>query len=743
MVVVPHPANELRVKRGGGSGRRLFVNIEEIPALADTLSTQLATVATAQLAVAKSFGMEHAVLKVVLREEALAKSHRPLQLLEHQGRNRVIGGLEFGSLLVDVTSSSVVSTIETMAEHERPSIAADVSTIFTILPLTTQDIAPDLAELVDAAVRLTLFDYLDETRNESARQSVEALLSELEISAERRQNFYACRGISEARLNRLLTHPAIFSLSPDSLVTNPLAPMSSTQAAAVPLPDPNRDYAVVGLLDTGVHASITTLQPWIAGQSNKVIGISAGPEDYAHAAQIGGLLAAARHFNPAAGDIPAKSVKFFDARVYSRVEGTTGADLIARIGDLLVEHPEIKVWNVSLGKPFPHSGSKFSDLATDLDELAQRHQVLFVLAAGNYTAAPQRSWPPQPLSQLRGLDIICSPADSALGLTVGALATYDHAQAAVKAGEPAGYSRRGPGPGALPKPEVTMSGGNGSAAHPLQAFGGIRTLDASGNEAATMGTSFAAPLVAGVAARTWQAIADQGTHEPTPELVKALMIHSAALHSSPREEPAHLRYYGFGTPRDVSDVLLCDDGTFTTVHDVMVPPGREIHHDFAMPACLMLDGVFKGEIVITLAYVPVLDRQFGEEYCRTNIQVKLGTLDLNTDTAKLEFSGRAPPDPKWGAEAGEKALIEHGFKWSPIKVYRNKFPYGIEAKQWQLRFDLLLRAGQVTPEPQRAVAVVSVRGLEPGLPVYADGIQALNSANVQVQSLVSTLVVTN
>jgi serine protease AprX len=77
-------------------------------------------------------------------------------------------------------------------------------------------------------------------------------------------------------------------------------------------------------------------------------------------------------------------------------------------------------------------------------------------------------------------------------------------------------------------------------------------------------------------------------------------------------------------------------------------------------------------------------------------------------------------------EGFEAALIEHGFKWSPVKVYRKRFPRGIGGERWQLQFDVLYRAGEdPLDQPQEAFAIVTVKGFARNQPVYRDGVRAI------------------
>ena len=69
-------------------------------------------------------------------------------------------------------------------------------------------------------------------------------------------------------------------------------------------------------------------------------------------------------------------------------------------------------------------------------------------------------------------------------------------------------------------------------------------------------------------------------------------------------------------------------------------------------------------------------------------------------------------------------------------MYRKRFPRGVASQTLRLKLELLRRAGEKIPdEPQRATIIVSLRGLEPDLPVYNDCLTALRQTNWVAESI--------
>ena len=130
-------------------------------------------------------------------------------------------------------------------------------------------------------------------------------------------------------------------------------------------------------------------------------------------------------------------------------------------------------------------------------------------------------------------------------------------------------------------------------------------------------------------------------------------------------------------------------------------------YDFPYPKSLIKNNKYIGEIGMTLVYLPPLDPKYGREYCRTNIDVSFGTYSY-LDDGKIDYNGQVPLESKWD-EKFEKARVEHGFKWSPIKSYYRKLSRGISLEDgWKLRIDLTPRNGLYVPS-QEFVLIITIK----------------------------------
>lgn len=173
----------------------------------------------------------------------------------------------------------------------------------------------------------------------------------------------------------------------------------------------------------------------------------------------------------------------------------------------------VNVFSVSLGYAYFDNDKWSLNKNTDLDgkttrvsraaTIAARKGMLVCVAAGNEGNNAWRT--------------ISVPADADSILTVGAVSTW---------GEIGDFSSHGPSSDGRIKPEVCAVGVWTQLIHP------------GGNVVASNGTSFATPLLAGLAASLWSALPDEN----------AMQIRSRIIRSSDRYLNPDMDQYGYGIP---------------------------------------------------------------------------------------------------------------------------------------------------------------------------------------------------
>jgi len=743
--VPPREQDYRQPEGGGGGGAKEIVEVTQL--LRESLCGKVQETSASLSAGFTQWPEIPAVVKLTLRENALAKSHRPMQLLD-RAETPLIGAAGLGQLLISVTPSTLNQLNTQIASSNTKAGRANISTIEDLSVYGSDDrlggkegwTLYDLLEWLRSGrtLKAELFRYSSDGIDSASERQFTAWASQLGGELLRQdyltsQKVYSLKTSRPDLLEKFLEFPSLRRLAPMPLykledIGSQAVITGDANAHDISDPDPSVSYPLVGIIDSGVDPHHSLLSPWVAGREVYVLPPDT---DHAHGTFVSGLLVGAKRLNLNDNHFPSLSAKVVDVCALE-LTGSSETDLRARILDAVRKHPDVNVWNLSLGGRTPGPNDSFSDFAQMLDVLSDETGCLFVIAAGNYVQPPLRTVPPQ--LHIGDSDRISVPAESTRSLTVGSVAHLAVGQSAVKGGEPSPFSRRGPGPGSIPKPEVTHMGGN-CCVNGDATYTAIRSLLPNGKLGEDIGTSFSTPIVALLAAHTWAEVENAGG-VAYPELVKSLLIHSAILKSPVREGNA-FHYFGFGQPGEVMETLYCNPNAFTLLFEADVKDGMDFEKfPYPIPDCLRTaDGKFRGEVIVTLCYSPPLDGQYGVEYCRANIDLSFGTYDLKPD-GKRHQRGVVPLEPGEKKLLYEAKLIEHGFKWSPVKVYRARFTKGIAGSDWRLKLNVLRRAGEAPPDiPQRAVVLVTLRGLDDGAQTYADGVRALTRVGWATQAV--------
>ena len=727
---IPFSSRDLVASGATGGGTKIFVPVDDAyrQALAVTLD------AAVQEMAADLTAHPHAMGPLVfrLRETAIAKSHRPIQLAE-EAELQPAGHANLDEMLVGAQAASIEVLRWVILHRNVKKIRANLSAILRIESWSRRRRNPEGTEALRSrgAALIRPFAYFGEEATAGNIAYIEALLRRLgiefslveQLRGNRLFRLHAVDRVDDERLDLLLSYPGIRSIYAEPQygagVTG--APTAVVAAAAqLPPPPQNVDVPTVGVFDTGVAATAASLVPWLDGRNPFVLP----PEtDFRHGTMVASLVAGAHRLNDSHPWLPQSGCRVHDVCGLETAGGDVGA-LIERLKAAVVARPDIKVWNLSLGAGEADT-EQFSEFAQALDQISDERGVLFVVASGNYVQDPKRGWPDDAVLR----DRVSMPGESVRSLTVGSVTHLDAVGARVSVGSPAPYSRRGPGPVFTPKPDIVHVGG-GVHTEWQSGPSSIRVLAPNDNVVHSFGTSFAAPVAAGMAAHTWRALEGRPGLAPHPALVKALVIHAAQL-SSPDYVPNDRRYFGAGRPEDVISSLYDSDDRFTLAFQARVHPGmRWRKAPYPIPQCLINDGKFRGEVIITSTYSPPLDPNGGSEYVRANVEVSFGVLD----GAKIR--GKVPMESEEGQTGYESVQVENGGKWAPVKVHRKAFPNGTSGDEWALQAGVFLRAYEpALTEAMMVTILVTLRSLDGDPNVHADGMRALAATNWVRESL--------
>jgi serine protease AprX len=722
---VPFSQQDLNsIDRDGGGGAKMLVDVtpEYRAALISTLEASKKALA----AETRQYPEALSTLIFKLRDIGIAKSHRPLTLTK-EAKLLPAGHAKIDEMLVGANSVSIAELNRVITTRGTKAIMANLSAIEKIEPWTRSRRNPEgiVALRAHGRALIRLFRYGHDQITRINYESILALFKKLGIS---NNQIFQSRGlplfsipnldqVDDDALELLLNYPGARQIFTDPIYKS-FAPQISgeTESNSVIAANisPTDAPPIVAIFDSGISPDAQALNGWVVGRDTYVL-----PPDtnFEHGTMVASLAIAARHFNDGHDWLPQLHTSVYDVCALETA-GSHMSDLEERLQQAVKRRPDIKVWNISLGGD-PCDEHSFSEFSQALDHLSDRYNVLFVVAAGNYNGEPRRGWPnPAMLS-----DRVSIPGESVRALTVASITHMTSTGALTAAGDPSPYSRRGPGPVFTPKPDITHVGG-GVHAPWIWGDSSIKVVAPGNTLRSVFGTSFAAPIAASMAAHAWQAVKGHPSLTADASLIKALMVHSAQL-SSPDYERHERRYYGAGRPNEIMRTLYDSDDSFTLVFQAKVAPSmRWRKSPYPIPKALIHNGKFRGEIIITAAYAPPLDPDAGSEYVRANIELSFGVLDGDRITGKVPLEGEE------GQSGYESAQVEHGGKWSPIKVHRKSFPQGTTGDEWAVQAAVVMRA--LEPELQEALPVtiiVTLRSLNGDMNVHADGLRALAATN--------------
>ena len=415
--------------------------------------------------------------------------------------------------------------------------------------------------------------------------------------------------------------------------------------------------------------------------------------------------------------------EFFD-EIETAVEETK-----ARLG--------VMVFNMSINIEMPASLDIYDSYAARLDGIADKNDAIVFLPAGNIRSDSWRpEWPCEETQALANLAAstnhqIYTPAQSVRNVSVAALNPPGLPSSVSFA--PARYSRRGPGLQTGVKPDLAHFGGSGSPA--LKGNYGLYSVSPGGKARSSCGTSYATPLVAKTAAVLENAI-EGGVSRET---LIALLVHHAQipepLQSKTMNSVArHL--VGFGVPQSADSILEADEHSITMVFAPCIRRSQQVSFRFRWPESLVKPGGnCRGRARLTLVSTPPVDLRFGSEFVRVNVNAALQQQKANGN-----WEGRLDPiylPGKGEAPAIEAELIQHGLKWSPVKIFERTIPKGVgKSSNWRLYVEYLTRANEEMPE--RGVpfsAILTISDPDRTKPVFNDLRQSLLSLGVRMADI--------
>ncbi|UWQ32064.1 S8 family peptidase [Leisingera sp. M527] len=560
-----------------------------------------------------------------------------------------------------------------------------------------------------------------------------------------------------ALLEFLDNHPLVRRVELPPIISRTVSPLRRNTPSGVdvesgskfdlPPIEADRSYPVVGIIDGGIgdHLAPWTLDKWDV--------LAEVDSDLDHGTFIGGLTVAGNALNGPDVCPERDGVALVDIAVLPN-EAVVGSfenyypngltdffdEIEQAVGDTSAQHGA-RVFNMSLNIQRPATPSRYERFASILDGIAEEHNALFVLSAGNTDPHSTRAeWSTDStqaavdLSSARN-DGLLMPAESIRNVAVAALNPPGLDNIVPYA--PANYSCRGPGVRAGVKPDLAQIGGSGTPHH---TFGhGLSSIKPDGVIVDGCGTSYAAPLVAKTAA-----ILDHNIEgDVSRETLVALLLHHASIPDALDEKalrPLARDLVGFGMTAPADEILQGNDHQITLVFASRIQKEQQIEFGFAWPASLVLPGgKCRGKAKLTVVSTPPLDSRFGSEFVRVNLNATLQQEEPKADGTS-GWLGRL--DPIYSAKDIEGHRIEaerikHDLKWSPVKGFEKTMPRGKgKSSNWRLFVEYLTRSSQEIPdEGIPFTAVLTISDPDKKAFVFDEMRQTLQSTGVQIADI--------
>ena len=610
--------DERRTEGGGGGDLPTWVLSEELLEL-KSVEFRESLGATAQTIAERPADRRFipALLKVTVREDAMAKSHRGevAKIFNRKEEYNFIGVSEDLDFLVKVDSAEHLAFID--HNLERPTVfPIGVSAIDEIRLFEPRI---DLPADPDTPLKVKLINFQNRQINQRIESEFEQTLKINDIIYKKTEygfglTVFKLDHVQPDALLSVQEFEALYSIDPMPSYRITLDELTPSETLPIKEPIEGQEYFTIGVLDSGI-APIPHLAPWL--DKRRYTAYSENEVDRSHGTFVAGILLYGDELEKS-NWVGISEFKLLDATVFPQPRiGIDEDELIENIRNAVTAHPDVLLWNLSGGGSLECSARDFSDFGKALDDLQHQTGAIICKSAGNCnkfaTSEPKLRIP--------------TSADSIRSLVVGSIAHARGTNDLVPEGHPSPFSRTGFGPNKIVKPELAHYGGNaGLAPNGRMTFTGVNSFSTSGQVVQQVGTSFSTPRVSALLAGLSHRVA--GDFDPL--LLKALAIHSARYHHSLKLSPMdRLREIGYGLPGSVENIIFNDPHESTLIlQDNIVRGGYIEILDFPFPDVLVNDeGQYYGEIIITLVTNPRLDSTQGAEYCQSNIDASFGTYD--------------------------------------------------------------------------------------------------------------------
>ncbi len=389
---------------------------------------------------------------------------------------------------------------------------------------------------------------------------------------------------------------------------------------------------IIGVIDTPFNKNVY-FHEWVDSY-NDVDDIT-NEDDYMHGTGVSSLIVDGPNLNPLIDDGCGNfKVRHFGISPCGKYASFS---IMTKIEKIVMDNPDIKVWNLSLGSDKEIEQNFISPEASILDEIQSKYDVIFIVAGTNM---PKNANNPH--------FKIGSPADSINSIVVNPVDIN---------GNIASYSREGGVLSFYMKPDVCYFGGDFQMP--------VNVCCIPGQEHLKMGTSYAAPWISRKIAYLIHILGF------TKEEAKAILIDSCEKWNEKYSEQEKVRYGHGIVPTNINDII-------NTANDEIkfVISGVSLKYDtynYQLPVP-MNEGKYPFAAKATMCYFPKCDRNQGVDYTNTEFELKLGRLKnkKSDQTYNIDSINNDLQDEDGEMTTEEKARKEFR-KWDNTKCIKEKF----------------------------------------------------------------------
>lgn len=360
----------------------------------------------------------------------------------------------------------------------------------------------------------------------------------------------------------------------------------TAQARDVITIDTPSNEPVVGVIDK-MFSNEVYFSDWVEFHDMVDPNIPRSSDDVIHGTAVSSIIVDGPSFNPHLEDGCGRfRVRHFGVATGNKFSSFTVMKLIRQI---VIENPDIKVWNLSLGSDKEINRNSISPEAAMLDQLQAEYDVIFVVAGTNKSRGDSDEE-----------KIIGAPADSINSLVVNSVDA---------SGSVASYSRKGTVLSFFNKPDLSAYGGDGNDF--------IRVCTPLG-EGRKTGTSFAAPWVTRKLAYLIHVLG------LSREVAKALIVDSAAGWDAQTSAPELAPYIGHGiVPTHIDDIAKSQDDEIRFIISGVSQEWDTYNYNLPVPVD---NGAHPFVTRATMCYFPKCSINQGVDYTNTELDLYFGRI---------------------------------------------------------------------------------------------------------------------